>query len=189
MKLFELFNNFFISVASEIGLDENIVSVTDAIHKYKGHQSVELIKKHYADDIKNFDFQSVDSDSVMLMIKKLDSKKATGYDNIPGKLMKIAHQELANPHCNFINYSMKLKCFRSIMKSAEVTPVNKKETKLKRDNYRHLSNLTVISKLHENVLNTQMVNHFYVLFNDLLAAFRKSYSCQTLLIKFIEDLK
>ena len=34
-----------------------------------------------------------------------------------------------------------------------------------------------------------MVDHFYVLFNELLAAFRKSYSCQTLLIKFIEDLK
>ena len=39
-KLSEVFNDFFISVASEIGLDENIVSVTDAIHKYKGHPSV-----------------------------------------------------------------------------------------------------------------------------------------------------
>ena len=34
-----------------------------------------------------------------------------------------------------------------------------------------------------------MVDHFYVLINELLAAFRKSYSCQTLFIKFIEDLK
>ena len=181
-KVSEVFNEFFISVASEIGLDENIVSVTDAIHKYKGQPSVEQIKKNYSDDIRNFDFQSVDADSVMLLIKKLDSKKATGYDNIPGKLIKIAHQELANSLCNLINYSMKLKCFPSIMKSAEETPVYKKENNLKRDNYRPLSILTVISKLYENVLNTQMVNHFYVLFNELLAAFRKSYSCQTLLI-------
>ena len=188
-KVSEVFNDFFISVASEIDLDENFASVTDAIHKYKGHPSVEQIKKHYSDDIRNFDFQSVDADSVMLMIKKLDSKKATGYDNIPGKLIKIVHQELANPLCNLINYSMKLKCFPSIMKSAEVTLVYKKENNLKRDNYRPLSTLTVISKLYENVLNTQTVNHFYVLFNELLAAFRKSNSCQTLLIKFIEDLK
>ena len=34
-----------------------------------------------------------------------------------------------------------------------------------------------------------MVNHFYALFNELLAAFTESYSCQILLIKFIEDLK
>ena len=47
----------------------------------------------------------------------------------------------------------------------------------------------MISKLYDNVLNTQMVNHFYVLFNELLVAFRKSYSCQTMLIKFIDDLK
>ena len=77
----------------------------------------------------------------------------------------------------------------SFGRNEDVTPVYKKENNLKRDNYRPLSILTVISKLYENVLNTQMVNHFYVLFNELLAAFRKSYSCQTLLIKFIEDLK
>ena len=64
---------------------------------------------------------------------------------------------------------------RGILRS----PVYKKENNLKRDNYRPLSILTVISKLY----------HFYVLFNELLAAFRKSYSCQTLLIEFIEDLK
>ena len=125
----------------------------------------------------------------MLMLKNLDSKKATGYDNIPGKLIKVAHRELANPLCNLINHAMKLKCFPCIMKSAEVTPVYKKENNLKRDNYRPVSILTVISKLYETVLNTQMVDHFYALFNELLAAFRKSYSCQTLLIKFIEDLK
>ena len=172
-----------------VALDENIVSVTDAIHKYKGHPSVEQIKKHYSDDIRNFYFQSVDADSLMLMIKKHDSKKAIGYDNIPGKVIKIAHQELANPLCNLINHSMKMKCFPSIMKFAEVTPVYRKENNLKRDNYRPLSIVTVITKLYENVLNTQMVNHFYVMFNELLAAFRKFYSCQTLLIKFIKNLK
>ena len=96
-KVSEVFNDFFISVASEIGLDENIVSVTDAIHKYKGHPSVEQIKKHYSDDIKKFYFQSVDADSVMLMIKKFDSEKATGYDNIPWKLIKICTPGTCEP--------------------------------------------------------------------------------------------
>ena len=73
------------------------------------------------------------------------------------------------------------------MKSVEVTPVYKKENNPEQDNYRPLSILTVISKLYETVLNAKMVNHF--MFNELLAAFRKSYSCQTLLIKFMEDLK
>ena len=184
-----IFNDFFISVASEIGFDEDIVSVTDAINEYNTHPSIEKIKAYYKNDIRYFDFQTVVADTVMLMIKNLDSKKATSYDNIPGKLIKVAHRELGNPLCNLINHSMKLKCFPCIMKSAEVTPVYKKENNLKRDNYRPVSILTVISKLYETVLNTQMVDHFYALFNELLAAFRKSSSCWTLLIKFIKDLK
>ena len=46
-------------------------------------------------------------------------------------------------------------------------PVYKKENNLKRDNYRPVSILTVISKLYETVLNSQVVDHFYALFNEL----------------------
>ena len=86
----------------------------------------------------------MDADTVMLMIKNLDFKKATGYDNIPGKLIKVANRGLANPLCNLINHSIKLKCFPCIMKSAEVTPVYKKENNLKRDNYSPVSIITVL---------------------------------------------
>ena len=75
------------------------------------------------------------------------------------------------------------------MKCAQVSPVYKNTDNLKKNNYRPVSVLTAISKTYETVLNDQMVNHFRVLFNDLLSAFRKLYSCQTLLIRFIDDLK
>ena len=125
-KVSDIFNDFFISVASEIGFDEHIVSVADPINEYNTHPSIEKIKQYCENDIRSFDFQTVDADTVMLMNKNLDSKKATGYDNIPGKLFKVAHRELANPLCNLINHPMKLKWFPCIMKSAEVTPVYKK---------------------------------------------------------------
>ena len=96
----------------------------------------------------------------MSMTKNINPRKATGYDNIPRKLIKIAHHELSIPLRNLINKSMKLKCFPGIMKSAEVAPLYKKDNNLKRDNYRPVSILTMISKLYETVLNTQMVDHF-----------------------------
>ena len=46
-KVSEIFNDFFISVASEIGFDEDIVSVTDAINEYNTHPSIEKIKEYY----------------------------------------------------------------------------------------------------------------------------------------------
>ena len=49
--------------------------------------------------------------------------------------------------------------------------------------------MSVLTKNYETVLNDQIVNHFRALFNDLLSASRKFYSCQTLLLRFIEDLK
>ena len=75
------------------------------------------------------------------------------------------------------------------MKCAEVSPVYKNTDNLKKNNYRLVIVLMAISKTYETVLNDQMVNHFRALFHDLLSAFRKLYSCQTLLLRFIEDLK
>ena len=185
----EIFNDFFISTASEISHNEDIASVPQAIDEYANHPSVMMIKHHYDNVIENFDFHSVDANDVMIILKNINPTKATGYDLIPGKLIRIAHRELSAPLCHIINTSINLRSFPGIMKCAEVSPVYKNTDNLKNNNYRPVSVLTAISKTYETVLNDQMVNHFRALFNDLLSAFRKLYSCQTLLLRFIEDLK
>ena len=43
-KVSEIFNDFFISVASEIGFDEDIVSATDTINEYNTHPCIEKTK-------------------------------------------------------------------------------------------------------------------------------------------------
>ena len=65
----------------------------------------------------------------------------------------------------------------------------KKDDNLLKGNFRPVSILTSISKIYENVLNHQLLGHFYAIFNDLLSAFRKGHSCQSLLLKFVEDMK
>ena len=70
--------------------------------------------------------------------------------------------------------SITAKSFPSIMKYADVSPCFKKEDSLFNGNYRPVSVLAVISKLHETVS---------------LSAFRKHYNCQSLLLKLIEDIK
>ena len=52
-----------------------------------------------------------------------------------------------------------------------------------------MSVLTTISKVYESVMNDQMYDFFNLIFESLLAAFRKGYSCQSLLVKFIDDIK
>ena len=177
----EIFNDFFIFSACEIGHNEDIASVTQAIDEYANHPSVMMIKRHY-DNVISFRGRS----DVMVILKNINPNKATEYDLIPGKLIRIP---LSAPLCRIINTSINLSSFPGIMKCAEVSPVYKRIDNLKKNNYRPVSVLTAISKTYETVLNDQMVNHFRALFNDLLSAFRKLYCCQTLLIRFIEDLK
>ena len=125
-----------------------------------------MIKRHYDNVIENFDFHSVDAYDVMIILKNINPNKATGYDLIPGKLIRITHRELSAPLCHIINTSINLRSFPGIMKCAEISPVYKNTDNLKKNNYRPVSVLTAISKTYETVLNDQMVNNFRALFND-----------------------
>ena len=74
------------------------------------------------------------------------------------------------------------------MKNAELSPVYKRHN-LDKINYRPVSVLTAVSKLNESVMNDQLWQYFINIFHELLCAFRKKYSCQSTLVKIIEDWK
>ena len=79
--------------------------------------------------------------------------------------------------------------FPDQLECAELSPLSKKEDNLNKTNFRPVSILTGISKLYESVVNDQLLEHFSRLFNDLIGAYRKCYSCQSLLVKCIDNWK
>ena len=91
----ETFNDFFTTVASGIGFDDTSISAADAIRKHKELSSVEQIRHEFGEINGEFDFRPVTVDLVMQNIKNVNPEKATGYDNIPGKMIKIAYRELS----------------------------------------------------------------------------------------------
>ena len=175
-QLAEIFNDFFFTtVASGIGFDDTIISSAGAIRKHKEHPSVEKIV--------------VIVDLVMQNIKIINPKKATGYDNIPGKIIKIAYRELSAPICNLMNTCIATKTFPTPFKFADVIPIFKSDDNMNKGYFRPVSILTILSKLFEIVLNEQMLDHFHEIFDALLSACRRHYSCQTVLLKFVEGVK
>ena len=121
--------------------------------------------------------------------KIIDVKKATGYDKIPGKLFSKAHRELSVPMTNVLNTCISRSEFPAVLKCAELNPIYKKKDNLAEGNYRPVSVLTALSKTYESSLNDQLLQHFITIFNDFLSAYRKGYSCQSLLVKVIDDWK
>ena len=118
----------------------------------------------------------------------LNTRKSTRY-NIPAKLLRMAHVELASPISKLINKARQMNVFQETMKCAELSPIYKKDDNLLKNNFRPVSVLTGMSNFYESVVNDQLLEFFCKLFNDLICAFRKGYSCQSLLMKCVDNWK
>jgi hypothetical protein len=193
-ELCNLFNDYFTHIAQDIGINDPISpndTVNSIIADYENHPSIELIKQNieHPDNVK-FQFHHVSQDLVLSILKRLNVKKATGCDNIPPKLLRMGSDVLCTPLTYLINCSITTSCFPDMLKQAEVTPIfkNNKDVMDKRS-YRPVSILNVISKVFEKVLIDQLSSYFEPIFSPHMSGFRKKYSCENVLLHFIENVK
>ncbi len=102
--------------------DDDFIALSQ--EKFKEHPSVRKIhEKHH--EPSNFQFKEARPESVYSIISHLDPDKATGYDKIPSKLLRIAAPAITNPVTSIINNSIKASKFPSDCKRAEVGPAQK----------------------------------------------------------------
>ena len=176
----EIFNNFFVNVAKDIG-DKNIKID-------KTHPSINKIETNRTNKDKLF-FKPINEDFVTKQINKLNIKKATGYDGISPKIIKFAQPVITNPIKVLINKSIDQSVFPEKLKAAQVSPLFKKNNSLDKSNYRPISVLPMISKFYERAIFDQIMEFLNNHFNPLLSAFRSGFGCQTALLRIIEDWK
>ena len=81
------------------------------------------------------------------------TEKVTGCDNVPGKILRLAHNELTIHLTSLIISCMKFNLFNDDMKLAAVSSNYKKYDNLIKGNYRPVSVLTTLSKLHKSAMN------------------------------------
>ena len=185
----EIFNVYFSSIASERGFQDQHSTTEEVILAHDDHPSVIKIRDAYGENAHSFNFDMVSHDCISKKLRMINVRKATGYDNIPAKLLRLAQNELTYPITNLVNNSISMSTFPDQLKCAELSPLYKKKDNLNKKNFRPVSILTGISKLYESVVNDQLLEFFSRLFNDLIGAFRKGYSCQSLLVKCIDNWK
>ena len=185
-----IFNSHFATCANSIGHSvpltplESGASISES---YNNHPSIRLIGNQGL--LSNFQFTEVDTSYVSTLLSKVNVKKSTGYDNISPRLLKISSSEIAEPLTNLINMSIKTSIFPDILKQAEVSPLFKKDDNMNKNNFRPVSILACISKIFEKVYSEQMMEFFNSILSISLSAFRKQYSCETVLIRLVEDWK
>ena len=120
----------------------------------------------------------------------INIRKATGCDTIPAQLLHLAPNELTHHIGNLINNTMAMSTFPpDQLNCAELSPLFKKEDNFYEMNIRPSSILTGVSKLFECGVNDQLLEYCPRLFDELIGAYRKSYSCRSLLVKCIDNWK
>ncbi len=160
----------------------------EIVDKYSTHESIQAIRKH-CKSATEFKFHKVSVDYIHKILSKIKANKATGFDNIPPKIMKICADEMAVPMTDIINTAIENNIFPDDMKFADLCPTFKKKNDMIKDNYRPVSVLPVASKVFEIVISDQLIEYFNEIFNVLLCAYRKKYGCQHVLVKVLDSWK
>ena len=112
-------------------------------------------------------------------------------DPAPTWLMKDCVNELAPIFTRMINFSLTSGNVPSIWKSALVVPLLKKTgLELTFNNFRPVSNLSLISKVGEEVVIPQILDHCreHAPLSSHLSAYRQHHSAETALLKVHNDI-
>ncbi len=175
-----LFNDHFTGVnGKEVSAnDDSLDFFIDCL------ENINLESRHIDE---KFEFVPVSVKDVKLKLRLLKAKKSAGYDIIPPQLVKLATNQIAKPLTTIINTNIHDSRFPDELKYANVSPAYKKSDYLLRDNYRPISVLTCFSKIFEGLMADQICKYFEPILSSYVSAFRKGYSCQSLLLKMTED--
>ena len=94
---------------------------------YSNHPSILKIRENFdnSQTAEQFQFNSVTTSEICKLFKNIDSKKATGTDKIPPKLVKISAELLSQPLADAINNSISKGVFPDNEKIASVSPIDK----------------------------------------------------------------
>ena len=132
----------------------------------------------------------IDEEIVREKLSNINTNKSLGADEIHPKLLYELREALLKPLTRLFKLSIELGIVPQDWRDASVTPLHKKGSKEKVENYRPISLTSVIGKLLESVVKETIVNHLetFSLIRNSQHGFRSGRSCLTNLLDFFEKV-
>ena len=122
-------------------------------------------------------------------IKALNPKKASVKDDITKKML-IETNDISSVFLTKVyNVSKDDLIFPDTLKNADVVPIHKKEEKTKKENYRPVSLLPIVSKLFEREVYNQILAYIEKYLALYLFGFRKGHSTEQCINVMVERWK
>ena len=175
---------------------KNKQSIVQYINKiithYNEHPSILKIKEHRHDiEIPSFKIPLADLEDIQFILTNIDTKKSPGPDFLPPELVKLVKDIIDEPLKNIVNDIITTCIFSDNGKIAHVTPGYKtdKKDRQNKSHYRPISVIGVFSKIIERYIEMKTSEHIESILSIFIAAYRKKYSCNSVLIRLVENWK
>ena len=110
-----------------------------------------------------FSFAEISLESVLKTVKSINPNKATGPDNIPNKVLKMAAEILSPSLTAIFNRSLSMGIYPDDWKMARVLPIFKSGDKEDIGNYRPVSIISAISKVFGRLFMTSFTPIYHLI--------------------------
>ena len=138
---------------------------------------------------KSFNFSKATNDIVLRNIKKLNTKKAYQWNDVPNKYIKKFSDVFTPVITDDYNNCVAIGIFPECFKTAGVIPTYKKDKPTEKTNYRPISILSNTSKVYERLMYDNMSDYFNYVLSKFQCGFRKGFGAQNCLLYMIETLR
>lgn len=122
------------------------------------------------------------------ILSKIDPSKASGPDNLPGRILKEVAAEISPSITKLFNLSLSMGCFPEQWKLANLTPIHKKDDPTLAQNYRPISLLCILSKVFERCVFNHCFPFLCPQFYHLQHGFLKGRSTTSQLLLVYNDI-
>ena len=119
-------------------------------------------------------------------IKKMKDNTSPGVDGIPPKLLKEIVEQISTPLAKVFNLSLEEGIISAEWKEANITPLFKKGSRNKPENYRPVILTSVVCKLLETLIRDNILEFLvkHQLINTSQHGFLKARSCLSNILCF-----
>ena len=155
-KISNVFNNYFSSIGATVGskIPPGRGSDRDFLNKRDHNKELSLNPPY------SLFLNPSSPEEIEILIDSLDLRKSTGPTSIPIYLLKIYKNLFSVWLSKLANNSFETGIFPDLFKTAKITPIHKKESKLNHLNYRPISLLSVFSTL-KNLFTVEFMIFWY----------------------------
>ena len=193
------FNSYYINIAKTISgkppttLENNLDYINNSlitkriIEKYNNHTSIKAIEDTFPVK-KEFKIEEAKVEQVNKILRNINSRKATGPDKIPPKIVKMLVNIIDSHLTNIINSDLKRNAFSDSAKVASIRSIFKRKrerTEIK--NYWPVSILNCFSKVYERFIHENLMSSVTKFLSDFISSYRKGYSTNHVLFRLIEN--